>query len=76
MLVSNPDVLIATGASVHAVWHRFYNSPYIFIALQAFAKWLQPELFRDVDPDATFRELHERFLPIPYRRGFRVSLPQ
>lgn len=121
VLVSDPDVLIATGANwslqnarnaavelgygadgtaavqrlrglatrpgfatltavrtgrVHAVWHQFYNSPYIFIALQAFAAWLQPALFADVDPDATFRALHDRFLPIPYQPGFWVSLPQ
>lgn len=65
---------VASGARVHAIWHQFYDSPYQFVAIQVLAKWLHPELFADLDPDATFREFHERFLPIPYRPGFWVSL--
>lgn len=60
--------------NVHAIWHQFYNSPYQFVAIQQIAKWLHPELFADLDPDATFRELHERFLPVEYRPGYFVSL--
>ena len=59
----------------HAIWHQFYNSPYDFIAIQQLAKWFHPDLFADLDPDATFRELHERFLPIDYQPGYFVSLP-
>jgi iron complex transport system substrate-binding protein len=59
---------------VHAIWHQFYNSPYQFVAIQALARWIHPELFADLDPDATLRELHERFLPLPYRPGYWVSL--
>ncbi|WP_291548167.1 ABC transporter substrate-binding protein [Bosea sp. (in: a-proteobacteria)] len=58
---------------IHAIWHQFYNSPYQFAALQRIARWLHPELFRDLDPDETMRELHERFLPIPYRPGYWVE---
>lgn len=60
--------------SFHAIWHQFYNSPYQFVAIQQLARWLHPELFGDLDPDAAFRTLHERFLPIPYRPGYWVSL--
>ncbi len=59
---------------VHAIWHQFYNGPYQFVAVQQIAKWLHPDLFRDLDPDATLRALHERFLPIPYQPGYWVSL--
>lgn len=59
---------------VHAIWHQFYNSPYQFVAIQAMAKWLHPELFKDVDPDATMKSLYERFLPVPYKAGYWVSL--
>ena len=31
-------------------------------------------LFADLDPEAAFRELHERFLPVPYEPGYFVSL--
>jgi len=59
---------------VHAIWHQFYNSPYQFVAIQAMAKWLHPELFKDVDPEATMKTLYERFLPVPYKTGYWVSL--
>lgn len=59
---------------VFAIWHQFYNSPYQFVALQRIARWLHPQLFSDLDPEATLRELHERFLPVPYRPGYWTGL--
>ena len=44
---------------VHAIWHHFYNSPTNIVAIQAFAKWLHPELFGDLDPQATFDTLRK-----------------
>ena len=58
----------------HSVYHQFYNSPYHFVAMQAFAKWLHPGLFEDVNPDATMRELHDTFLPIDYSGVFWGTL--
>ncbi len=60
--------------NVHAIWHQFYNNPYQFVAIQQIAKWLHPDLFQDLDPEATFKELHERFLPLDYKPGYFVSL--
>ncbi|MBE0463443.1 MAG: ABC transporter substrate-binding protein [Halomonadaceae bacterium] len=62
------------SGNFHAIWHQFYNSPYYFVAIQQLAKWLHPELFEDLDPEATMEELHERFLPIDYEPGYWVSL--
>lgn len=59
---------------VHAIWHQFYNNPYSFVAVQQIAKWLHPDLFADLDPEATLKELHARFLPVDYRPGYWVSL--
>lgn len=64
---------VKTG-QVHGIWHQFYNSPYQFVAIQEIAKWLHPELFKDVDANATMKALHERFLPLPYEPGLWVSL--
>ncbi len=64
---------VETG-DVHAIWHQFYNNPYSFVAVQQLAKWIHPELFADLDPEATMKELHSRFLPIDYRPGYWVSL--
>lgn len=62
------------NGQVHAIWHQFYNNPYSFIAVQQIAKWLHPDLFADLDPEATLKELHSRFLPVDYRPGYWVSL--
>ena len=62
------------NGQVHAIWHQFYNTPYSFVAVQQLAKWIHPELFTDLDPEATLVELHERFLPVDYRPGYWVSL--
>lgn len=59
---------------VHGIWHQFYNSPYQFVAIQEIAKWLHPDLFGDVDADATLKTLHERFLPLPYQPGYWVTV--
>jgi len=59
---------------VHAIWHQFYNSPYQFVAIQQMAKWLHPDLFKDLDPDQTMNALYERFLPVAYKPGYWVSL--
>ena len=59
---------------VYAVWHQFYGVPYDFVPIQQFAKWFQPDLFKDLDPEQTFRTFHERFLPIAYKPGYFASL--
>lgn len=76
-LMRRPAFLQSRAAAdrrVFAIWHQFYNSPYQFVALQRMACWLHPELFADLDPEATLRELHDRFLPITYRPGHWTGL--
>lgn len=45
------------------IYHQFYNSPAHFVALQQIAKWLHPDEFADLDPQATWDAFHEAFLP-------------
>ncbi len=52
------------SGNFYTVYHQFYNSPYHFVALHAFAKWFHPKLFADLDPQASFKELHDTYLPI------------
>jgi iron complex transport system substrate-binding protein len=68
------EVKAAKTGQVHAVWHQFYGAPYEFIPIQQFAKWFHPELFADLDPETTFVEFHEKFLPVAYKPGYFVSL--
>jgi len=62
------------NGDVHAIWHQFYTSPYQFVAIQEMAKWFHPDLFKDLDPDATFTDFASKFLPIPYAPGYWVSV--
>ncbi len=64
------------NGAFHAIWHQFYNSPYDFVAIQQLARWLHPDLFADLDADATFRAFHQRFLPVDYAPGYFISLPK
>lgn len=68
------DVQAANTDEVYAIWHQFYASPYQFAPVQMLAKWFHPDLFADLDPDATFAEFHDRFLPVPYQPGYWLSL--
>ena len=47
----------------HAVWHNFYNSPFNIVVLEAFAKWIHPDLFSDIDPQHTLERIFDTFLP-------------
>jgi iron complex transport system substrate-binding protein len=42
--------------------------------LQVFAKWLYPQEFADLNPEATFKDFHDKFLPIDYSGTFWVSM--
>jgi iron complex transport system substrate-binding protein len=68
------DVLKAVAQKkVFGIYHGFCYSIYNFIALQALAGWFYPEEFKDVDPTATLREYHKRFMPIEYNGNFVFS---
>jgi len=66
-LMDRPGLALLRAARekrVMALYHQFYNSPYSFVAVQAIAKTLHPERFKDVDPAKTWEELHAKFLPV------------
>jgi iron complex transport system substrate-binding protein len=68
------DIKATKNNNIHIVWHQFYNSPYQFVVIEQMAKWFHPELFADIEPESSFRELHERFLPIDYQPGYFISI--
>lgn len=59
---------------VHVIYHQFYDSPYNFAAFETFAKWANPDEFKDLDPDATWKEFHDKFMPFPVEGVFWASL--
>ena len=62
------------GKKVMAFYHQFYDAPYYFVAELVMAKELYPDLFKDIDPEAVFKEFHEKFLPISYSGVFWAKL--
>jgi iron complex transport system substrate-binding protein len=63
-----------TGARAHALWHHFYNSPLNVYALQRIAKWLHPERYAHLDPEATLQALLARFHPVDLTGTYATSL--
>ncbi|RRH78282.1 ABC transporter substrate-binding protein [Falsigemmobacter faecalis] len=46
------------------VWHLFNDSPVHIALIEYLAKLFHPDLFADVDPEATLREIEARFSPV------------
>lgn len=59
----------------HVIWHNFYNSPFNIVAVEAFAAWVQPELFGELDPDETMRTIFREFLPFDLNGTYTASIP-
>lgn len=68
------DLSAMRNRRVHAIDLFLLNSPLSILTFEALAKWLHPELFADVDPQATLDEINGRFLKTPLRGPFWVSL--
>ncbi len=67
------DLPLVRSGRAHAIWHHFYNSPFNVAAVQAFATWLHPSLFADLNPTGTLRDLHARFQPFPVDGAYWIS---
>lgn len=56
-----------------AIWHHFYNTPMNVVAVQALARWLHPDAFADLDPNATLATFFDRFQPVPLAGVYWVA---
>ncbi|EFE98218.1 periplasmic binding protein [Serratia odorifera DSM 4582] len=69
-LIDQQPLLAQLGAvkNLHAwsLWHNFYLSPYHVVAVEMLAKAFYPDLFADINPQQTFQQLYQQFLPIPF----------
>ena len=54
--------------------HQLLNSPLDIVAIEAFALWLHPELFDDLDPAATLETINTDYLGIPFEGTYWVAL--
>jgi len=60
------DLKAVKAGEVHAIEHGLARTLFDFVAMQYIAKRLYPEAFRDIDPEASFRAYHARYLPVAY----------
>ncbi|MGK6317182.1 ABC transporter substrate-binding protein [Neorhizobium sp. DT-125] len=58
---------------VHALDQYLMRSPLNFVTFEVLAKWFHPELFTDIDPQATLDEINRRFLKTPLKGPFWTS---
>jgi iron complex transport system substrate-binding protein len=68
------ELAAVRNGRIHALDQYLMRSPLNFVTLEALAKWVHPELFADIDPQATLDEINRRFLKTPLRGPFWVSL--
>jgi iron complex transport system substrate-binding protein len=61
---------------VYGLWHLFYASPFNILAAECIAKWTHPALFTDVNPDASLKELNDKFHSVPLSGTYWISLNQ
>ena len=58
----------------YGLWNYFNAVPLNILAAEVFAKWLRPDLFADIDPDATLKEINARFAAVPVDGAYWISL--
>ncbi|WP_440982442.1 ABC transporter substrate-binding protein [Shinella sumterensis] len=59
---------------VHALWNFFNAVPLNIVAAEFFAQRLRPDVFPDVDPAATLKEINARFAAVPFDGAYWIDL--
>ncbi|MBF7082450.1 ABC transporter substrate-binding protein [Desulfallas sp. Bu1-1] len=59
---------------VYSINHGLSREIWDFVPIQYLAKVFYPEEFKDLDPVDSFKEFHERFLPVDYSGVWMMSL--
>lgn len=57
------------------VYHQFYDNPLNVLVVEAIAKFLHPDLFKDLDPQADLEKVHSEMLKQPFDGVFWLALP-
>lgn len=62
------------AGNVNAIEHGLCRTLFDFVAMEFIGKRLYPDAFKDVDPHASFKAYHEKYLPVAYGGNWMVSL--
>ncbi len=68
------SIAAVRNGRVHGLWNFFNAIPLNIVAADAFAAWLRPDLFPDVDPTRTLAEINQRFAAVPFEGAYWISL--
>jgi iron complex transport system substrate-binding protein len=68
------DLKAVRNGNVNAIEHGLARTLFDFVAFQYIGKRLYPDAFKDVDPDASFRRYHEKYLPVAYSGTWMLPL--
>ncbi len=61
---------------VYGPFHGFCFRIYNYAALEALAKWLNPGMFDEFDPEGEVKEFHEKYMPYEYSGTWFTSLKE
>ncbi|WP_186418225.1 ABC transporter substrate-binding protein [Bosea sp. CS1GBMeth4] len=62
------------AGEINAIEHGLCRTLYDFVAMQYIAKRLYPEQFADIDPVASFKAYHEKYLPLAFNGTWMLAL--
>ncbi|MWD27290.1 ABC transporter substrate-binding protein [Aquicoccus sp. SCR17] len=75
-LLSDPGLAglraVAEGRAT-GFWHLFNDNPFHVALIEHLAKRFHPDLFADLDPEATMAEFERRFSPVPLHGTWWVA---
>ena len=69
------DMAAINAKQVHALYHGGARTLYDYAFLQYIAKTLHPEVFADIDPQATLKRFFDTYLPIEANGTYMTRLP-
>ncbi|MCK9551566.1 ABC transporter substrate-binding protein [Aquamicrobium sp.] len=67
------DLRAVAEGRVHGVWMPL-NGALNIVVIDAFARWIHPDLFHDIDPASTLDEINRRFSALPIAGTYWISL--
>ncbi|SOC40408.1 iron complex transport system substrate-binding protein [Rhizobium subbaraonis] len=70
------DLSAIRNGRVYGLWNFFNAVPLNILAAEAFAHWLRPDLFADIDPEKSLAEINARFAAVPFEGAYWISLKE
>ncbi len=58
----------------YGIAHQLLNSPLDILAVESMARWIDPVLFKDIDPAKTLAEINAKYIAVPIEGPQWVSL--